>query len=311
MANKQPPERGPGTRPTSTQGSAADAAVPRMRFTGFGTVAVIAFAVGLLAIMLAAAAVWATSAYDPKRIWPDLQESFWSDSTSLPALVIGIVAALVGAVGATLGTYFVSRRIGAEIQNTSIQQALWLQARQQEIDETARKRALVSQILMQASGELRELSRELRREETRARRTADHAKRETDPGESETQPATQGDLLDILWTATLAVSTITDSFYYVTRRSQGGERLDKLREWYQDIDTLRRDLYDLQAGPLEETKVRTMADRLISAGPRLLSWWSTLVRDLALEAQAVDAGQILDSIPQDRWESLEKTRPPR
>lgn len=164
---------------------------------------------------------------------------------------------------------------------------------------------------MQASQELRELSRELRLQQARARQAGNDGDQGADSAESIPHPATQGDLLDIPWTATLAVSTITDAFYYVTRRTHEGERLDKLRQWYQDIDQLRRELYDLQAGPIEGAKVRTMADNLISTGPRLLSWWSTLLRDLALEAQAVDVGQIIDSIPPDRWKSLEAMRPHR
>lgn len=117
--------------------------------------------------------------YDPTEIWPELaQDNLWATNTSLIALVIGVMAALIGAVGAAAGSYFVSKRIGVLLFNMAQQGAaateedrkkfsLNLQESQQAYEQNLAARQEFSRNFQEAGKEFEDLAIQFGREANR------------------------------------------------------------------------------------------------------------------------------------------------
>lgn len=114
-----------------------------------------------LCALLAGALIWLFWKYDPGSLLPGLGSGdFWGSSGTLPTLAAGIVAALIGAVGATLGTYFVSHRIANELARS--QEAFAKE--QSDRSFLSRRAELASDTLMQYAQQFYESNRALRAE---------------------------------------------------------------------------------------------------------------------------------------------------
>ncbi|MDQ1306456.1 MAG: hypothetical protein QG671_2288 [Actinomycetota bacterium] len=116
------------------------------------------------------ATAWLLAVYLPQMKPPGVSadddvwgaRGFWSSDTGLAALSAAVIAAVIGAVGATVGTWFVARRVGASLLTASERHA-WARHRlEQQNVRQDNQRLLLSERYLGLATELRATGETLR-----------------------------------------------------------------------------------------------------------------------------------------------------
>ena len=92
---------------------------PDVKIVSLGWALALAGIVIVVTIIGTVVVVAGFNRWDPREfIAPE--NGFWDRSTNFSTLVVGVFAALIGAIGASVGTYFVAKRTAGEIADVSM-----------------------------------------------------------------------------------------------------------------------------------------------------------------------------------------------